>query len=67
MSEVKLQPGWLMRDVQKACARLAEWARPRSQLSGCCYSCADIGYDPAKAAQIPSVSRPAPAAGEGEG
>jgi hypothetical protein len=25
--EVKLQPGWLMRDVRKAAQRLSEWSR----------------------------------------
>jgi hypothetical protein len=32
-SEMKLKSGWLMRDVNKASARLAEWSSPKAAQS----------------------------------
>lgn len=29
MTDVRLEPGWLLRDVKKACARLEQWSGPR--------------------------------------
>lgn len=44
MREVDLKPGWLRRDVDRALARLKEWASPKTIVRPF-FECPDCGAD----------------------